>query len=95
MKPSDYIKKGWCQGASAKDGDGIVTHPESPTATSWCLTGAIHAAYPEDIQKRSEVYRKLHEFLFNGDNISEIPNWNDDKYRKQTDVIRVLEQIGE
>ena len=41
-RPSDYIKHGWCQLASA-----MTTHPQlpcdiqSPFVAAWCLNGAI------------------------------------------------------
>lgn len=90
MRPSDYIKKGWCQGASAVDEQGVVVDPRSPQAARWCLTGAIIAAYPEDIHQREMV----------SDSLAKTPaslmaHWNDTHGRTQKEVIEVLESIGE
>ena len=43
MLPSDYLKKGFCTNAYAKDKDGNVILETSKDATSWCLVGACVA----------------------------------------------------
>ena len=31
----------WCQGASARDREGLLVQPEDPGACRWCVIGAI------------------------------------------------------
>lgn len=90
MKPSDYVKRGWCRGASAKDALGIVVDPTSSHAIQWCTYGAICAAYPEDPEKRSGVVSRLSEKV-----TGMIPEWNDAPGRTQRQVVALLESIGE
>lgn len=89
MKPSQYIKKGWCQGVNAKDSYGYFCEPTSPCAIKWCLIGAIQAAYPQDTRKRMEIHSKLESHS------PIIAHWNDAPNRTQAEVISLLEQIGE
>ena len=44
MKPSDYIRTGWVQGATAIDAGDLPCPPEHPLATAWSMDGAIAAA---------------------------------------------------
>jgi hypothetical protein len=91
MKPSDYIRKGWCQGASAKDDLGIVVSPGSPHAASWCLLGSVIAAYQEDMHHREQLVTKLANKM-----LGVIPTrWNDMPVRKQVEVVALLQSIGE
>ena len=39
----DYIAKGFCRGAYARDGDGSSVFPYAPDAACWCLDGAVQA----------------------------------------------------
>ena len=91
-KPSDYIKKGWCQGSSARYSDGITCNPESLHAEQWCLHGSVIAAYQEDFAKREGVCEKVYDKLPKGFGMAV---WNDDPRRTQQQVIKLLESIGE
>ena len=46
MLPSEYVKKGWCQGQNAIDTYGNPVDIESANcdAVAWCMMGAIDAA---------------------------------------------------
>lgn len=90
MKPSDYIRKGWCQHVLAKDSSDHTVEPYNPDAVMWCLAGAIIAAYPESALRREAIYAQ-NEGLVRGD----IVDWNDSPGRNQADVIQLLESIGE
>ena len=91
MKPSEYIKKGWCQGQLAKDAYGIGTEPNYTSATRWCLYGAILAAYNEEILKRVDIIDKLYEKL----PVDSMALWNDAPKRTREEVIKLLESVGE
>ena len=43
MKPSDYLKKGWCRGSMARDKGGKAVSPNSDKAVAWCLWGSLYA----------------------------------------------------
>ena len=100
MKPSEYIRQGWCQGDFAKDAHGHHAYYAGNTATQWCVMGAIGAAYPSDApeasNKRATVLKKLEHTLFvlNGNNIS-LKTWNDDPNQTKEGIIAILELIGE
>ena len=99
MRPSDFIKQGWCQGASAKDLLGIVCPPSNPHATQWCTIGAIQAAYPEDEDKRAVTAERLRHTLRSDDpartTSMSLAIWNDIPHRTQAEVITALQAIGE
>lgn len=96
MKPSDYVRRGWCQGASAMNGEGLFTLPTNSTATSWCLVGAIYAAYPDSDGRRQVVFDKLRTHRGHPlENMKEMVEWNDDRSRDQWEVAELLESIGE
>lgn len=90
MKPSDYIKRGWTQGAFARRKNGDKVLYNSPEAVRWCVRGAINAACP-DRNRRIKV-RELLEKHIGTENILD---WNDEPGRKKSEVIAALEAIGE
>ena len=90
MKPSEYITRGWCQGAVARDIEGQPTGAERPTACTWCLMGAVIAAYPYDPCKRTNIWDCLDK-----QSIMLPAEWNDDPKRKQSEVVSLLQSIGE
>ena len=94
MKPSDFVKKGWCQHMSARDSHRKPVHVTDPEAAAWCMAGAVSAAYWEDVKRRGSIYDKLRAAL-GGESVSAIPQWNDAICRTQAEVVALLEQIGE
>jgi len=89
MKPSEYIRKGWCQGTLSRTEDGTPTYLSNDAPAKWCLMGAIQQAYDRDVV-HNPVYEKLVSLLSEG-----VPNWNDAPGRTQQEVIDLLESIGE
>jgi len=85
MKPSDYIRKGWCQGHNLEIRDGVQ---------HCCIYGAIELAYPGKelgkIEYRASIARKVLDKT--GLLVSE---FNDTPGRTQQEVIDLLESIGE
>lgn len=92
MKPSEYVRKGWCQRVAAVDKLGLPCYPTSRMAHAWCAIGAIEAAYPNDNKKFADTTEKLYLKLKGLDSIGE---WNDAPTRTQAQVVALLESIGE
>jgi len=88
MKPSDYIRKGWCQGATALDAGGVIVSASDPLACRWCASGSVIAAFGESV-KAGNVVWNLTSYL-----VQSVPAWNDNKDRTQDEVIDVLEANG-
>jgi hypothetical protein len=88
MKPSDYLKKGWCQGVLAKDAKGRNAGLFHSPPVAWCITGAMNASFKE-LSKRARFY-KLCQKLINYDVVS---TWNDTTGRTQAEVIALAEEV--
>jgi hypothetical protein len=94
MKPSDYIRKGWTQGAFARNAAGDAIGSYSPNAVYWCLYGALCAAYPDDAEW-IKAYNKVR-LEIQKKSLFDIPiSWNDSEQRIQAEVILLLESVGE
>ncbi len=90
MKPSDYIRKGWCQESFAKTKTGNIVYGDDPAAVCWCLDGAIDAACGRlHSDEKENITAKLREKIDN------YIGWNDTPGRTQQEVIDLLESIGE
>lgn len=82
------IAQGWCQGASARDGYGNNVDPDAPTATCWCLFGAI-------ISTNKVLYTNVYKVY---DQMSAVegcevgPQWNDVTGRTQAEVVAMLDR---
>lgn len=46
----DRLTLGWCQHAFAKDAAGYTCRVSSEQARSWCLLGAIHPTFSDDLE---------------------------------------------
>lgn len=85
------IAQGWCQGAYAKNDQGVSCDPCVKEATSFCIRGAIFRAVkpeaPEMYHHLCEVVeRKLKEGL---------ATFNDDPYTTQQRVLVVFDKVLE
>lgn len=87
MKPSDFIKKGWCREELARDKDGDVTYFDAQQAVAWCAMGAIFAC--RDVSSH-DALKALRSYV--GNNV--IALWNDDPNRTQQEIIDAFEAIG-
>lgn len=92
MKPSEYIRKGWCQRMAAMDSNGLPCAPTSRIACKWCVIGAIDAAYSGDNRRFTIITEKLYPIVGAAQGIG---GWNDEPTRTQADAIALLESIGE
>ena len=43
-RAADYVDRGWCQMALARDAEGNEREPHDDNAVRWCATGALYAA---------------------------------------------------
>lgn len=86
MKPSDYIRKGWCQNSSALTEHGVAVDENDPLACKWCLYGAFKASGNGSVD--GDAWRKLR------DRIGPPIAWNDESSRTQAEVIAALESVG-
>lgn len=91
MKPSDYIRKGWCQFNTALAEDGSYRPAKDGEACRWCLDGALYATVSG--QNSDEEYTKLYNLV--ADELGKDPvDWNDTPGRTQAEVIAALEAVG-
>jgi hypothetical protein len=87
VKPSDYLKKGWCQGAFAKDADGNNAYKYGTQPVSWCLWGATCAASMDE-EHRKAFGEICLELIGTRDGAS----WNDELGRTQAEVVALAEE---
>ena len=81
-RPSDYLKLGWTQRAEARDECGEPVDPSDPHAIRWCLQGAIIAS--GEMGYNWAITTKKH---------CVGAAWNDRSYRKQSEVLAVVESM--
>lgn len=83
-----FIERGWIQGNYAKTADGTACNIWSEEACSWCLLGAINAAYfLTDLKTHSWVTFKISTLTTIG-----IATWNDTPGRSQQEVLDLLDK---
>lgn len=92
MRPIDLIRKGWTQGAFARDRNGEGVYSRDKKAVCWCLSGAIIAGFDYEYQrwKYSSSIRKKIKELYGRDDIL---SWNDDRNRTKKQVLEVMEEV--
>jgi len=89
IRPSDYLKQGWCQAAYAKDIGGQEIDTHSSLAVSWCFAGAISRAF--HFQEQDDINDYIYKAEeHTGGNISA---WNDFSNRAQQEVVDMALQI--
>jgi len=103
MKPSEYIKKGWCQNSFAALADGTATHTRDPKASAWCAVAAIMVSvmftrpHAEWVGKSfAEVQNSIINSLCEHLKLTALSplQWNDAPERTQEEVVAALEAIG-
>jgi len=85
MKPSDFLKLGWCQGYYSLDIEGRGVHEKSPQAVSWCLTGAFMAADYDTDKAFALLTKEISSPAFE--------DWNDMPERTQAEVVALAERV--
>lgn len=95
MKPSEYIKKGWCQGTLARNKNLKPVLPKSSEAKRWCASGAIYASSGLDKYDYAKVMRQVilvHYPRFKGCT-SVIIAFNDYKYTYSHAVLKIMLEV--
>ena len=100
MKPSEYLRQGWCQCAYAVNQKGWRVDSVSDKAIRWCMVGSAYRAY-----FKGEInYSQIHDLLSTlrtliagtedpqGIGSGIISHWNDDPDRTEEEVIALMEQ---
>lgn len=100
MKPSDYVRKGWCQCAAATDYLGHPTTIDANDAARWCISGAIHIAYRHNpVLAQKTIYEATRALQANARELNEgiqtLQRWNDSRDRTKDEVLALLRSIGE
>ena len=96
-----YVRRGWTQGADARDIEGKPVELNDPKACSWCMGGALDAAfgamfggggydaryagYDLMLRTHAAVMRRLTEKWLS------VVDFNDDERRTQEEVVALLE----
>ena len=91
MRPSDYLKRGWCQGAEARNAAGEDVDEFIGDPVSWCPIGATFAAYPgmDGYATREALFGAIDRMLKD----DEVSNWNDDPDRTQEEVVAFMLEV--
>jgi hypothetical protein len=96
-KARQLVANGWTQSTPARSANGTVCFYGDEDATHFCAVGALFRAVNDNVEGEDERFKeklkismKLSEQL--PSNIS-IPTWNDDKNRKQEEVLDLFDKI--
>lgn len=95
---ADVISRGWTKGDYARDAEGKPVHFTSPSATCWCLVGAIRAVAMEHRISHIAVRLEVLEYLRHTGRVlrlnSALATWNDDPARTQSEVLSLLNELS-
>ena len=91
MLPSEFVEKGWTQGAFARDKDGKSVLSRDPTAVSWCMAGAVIASQGCDGLTEHERWQ-LNAVLGRNLGFTLRLMYNDTPGRTQKEVVNVLRE---
>jgi hypothetical protein len=86
------VTAGWCQGASARDADGVETDVLGTDAVSWSLLGALQAATFRDASTRISDLGLAVAAIAELIEDPCLAHWNDDSLRTHLDVIALLDR---
>lgn len=84
------IKRGWTQGAFARDANGHSTDPECDAAVCWCIEGALG---DDDHHGIAGLMTRFREAAGLSREWGHAWTWNDAMTRTQADVLRVLHEM--
>jgi hypothetical protein len=95
------VRRGWCQGAHARDRDGLEVPSWSEEARSWSLLGALLSSWHrQDSQGDTDVVAQLAEAHALGEatevlgevvGTAALDRWNDSAQRTKKDVVAVMD----
>jgi hypothetical protein len=90
----DFVRSGWCQGATAVDEYGRPIEPASAFARKWSALGALERAWrraPEEPGLALEAFRSAKLALTAA--VNDVPQvWNDSPERHESQVLSALAQ---
>ena len=88
MKPSELVEiKGWCQGVSSRNKDGIPIPLYDYDVVSFCALAAVERCYAAS---DFDNYRNTLAMLIGYQSIT---TWNDDPNRTKEEVINKLKEV--
>ena len=97
MKPSEYIRRGYCKGSFAKDHREQACDSRDVSAFSWCPAGAIGASYRDDMEQAmgtlNRCYKALVQRKIIPDKADSLQEWSDLPETTAAEVIELLETI--
>ena len=95
------VKRGWCQGAHARDGAGLEVPSWSEEARSWSLLGALLTSWHvQDSRNDADVVAHLADAHALGEatqvlgevvGSASLERWNDTAKRTQADVLAAMD----
>ena len=91
-KPSDFIRKGWCQDAHALTYHRRFCDANDSLARCWDILGALGAARARGCEVPLNTVSRLTDLL--PGHCNSLTLWNDRASTTQQDVIRILEEVG-
>ena len=104
----EIIKKGWCQGAAARDARGRSVNSSSAIACTWCLTGAIEKSLQENFKLswyngKDSILPKISSLLppersepvIRSDQFDVVVDFNDNHATTKEDVLNILSKVIE
>lgn len=88
MKVYELINdpENWTTGANARDKDGMPVLAEAPTATCWCLAGAVIRCYPENYK---EIWDRIETEQLGGEK-----PWDFNDQTTHDEVLAVAQELG-
>ena len=91
------VEQGWCQGASARDGQGSPVQPWSPLAAQWSAIGGLVAVWARRRAAASDLERAIAGFQLANVALlqamgSSPAEWNDRAERTLEDVLAAFER---
>jgi len=93
MKPSEFIKKGWSRGFSARDAEGNEVSPVDAKAASWDIEGALRAAYPTDAEQQKAARDKIKAAICARPGL--LIAYNDVHWMSAELIIEILNEVNE
>jgi hypothetical protein len=88
------VRRGWCQGADARDANGSEVEPWDERAVCWSLLGALVAVLEDEARFRGDVpIEELAASLYalaDVIDVDSLAHWNDAPGRTQAHVVAAL-----
>ncbi len=91
LKPSELLHHSshWTKGVYARDYMDTQVNPNSPHACKWCMAGAIHKCFDDNILMIRDAFNKLSKVL----KVS-TDSFNDNPETTHKMVIEKLKEVG-